>query len=266
MTIRAELKRRAKAALHRSYWAMIAVCFILAFVAGEYGEATAGIQAKVDGGSSYALVREQLDGQDIWVMEGESNSPVERTAAGLFNLISAQSNWLIRFFAGGLYIVGAFLLLFFRFLVAHPLQVGGRRFFLVARHNKAEAFELGYALRRGKYLRVVGTMFLRYLYTMLWTLLLLVPGIIKAYEYRMVPYLLAEDDALTHREVFHRSRALMRGNKWRLFVQDLSFLGWRLLSGITLGILGIFLVNPYMSATEAEFYADLRNGEVTTRG
>ena len=84
------------------------------------------------------------------------------------------------------------------------------------------------------------------------------PGIIKAYEYRMIPYILAENPDIDTKEAFARSKEMMTGNKWDAFVLDLSFLGWILLSVCTCGILAIFWVNPYMYMTDAELYVALK--------
>ena len=86
------------------------------------------------------------------------------------------------------------------------------------------------------------------------------PGIVKSYEYRMVPYILAENPGMNRSEAFAISKQMMNGQKWDVFVLDLSFIGWHLLSGITLGIVGIFWVNPYVQATNAELYT--RNREI----
>ena len=97
-------------------------------------------------------------------------------------------------------------------------------------------------------------MALRYLFTFLWTLLFIIPGIVKAYEYAMIPYLLAEYPGLSRQEAFARSKQLMDGKKMQLFLMHLSFIGWFFLSILTLGILSIFWVDPYMSQAEANFY------------
>ena len=102
------------------------------------------------------------------------------------------------------------------------------------------------------------TMLLRTVFTALWTLLLIIPGIIKSYEYRMIPYILAENPDLEWREVFSISRRMMDGEKWNAFILDLSFLGWAFLSAITLGLVGIFYVNPYKGLTDAALYMALR--------
>ena len=73
----------------------------------------------------------------------------------------------------------------------------------------------------------------------------------------MVPYLLADRPDLTSAEAFAASRELMRGNKWRAFVLQLSFIGWHLLGTLTLGLVDILYVNPYVNLTEAVFYQTL---------
>ena len=94
------------------------------------------------------------------------------------------------------------------------------------------------------------------LYVALWTLLLVIPGIIKAYSYAMTPYILAENPMLTVNEAITKSRKLMNGNKWRLFCLQLSFIGWDLLAAITLGIADLW-INPYKECANAAFYRQI---------
>lgn len=99
-------------------------------------------------------------------------------------------------------------------------------------------------------------LFLRELYTILWTLLLIIPGFIKGFSYAMTPFILADHPELTPSEAIRRSQELMDGHKWELFVLGLTFIGWNLLSALTLGI-GALWVNPYMNAAYAAFYREL---------
>jgi len=94
------------------------------------------------------------------------------------------------------------------------------------------------------------------IYTFLWTLLFIIPGIIKAYSYSMAPYILAEHPEMTANESITASKELMRGNKWRLFCLQLSFIGWHILSSLTLGI-GYLWLNPYIQVSEAAFYRQI---------
>ena len=90
----------------------------------------------------------------------------------------------------------------------------------------------------------------------LWSLLLVVPGIIAAYRYAMAPYLLAEHPEMTVNEAIEGSKTIMAGNKWRLFCLQLSFIGWYLLGLLALGV-GVLFVTPYSQAADAAFYLEL---------
>ena len=98
--------------------------------------------------------------------------------------------------------------------------------------------------------------FLTGLYTFLWSLLFVVPGIIKSFSYSMSMYVLAENKGMSARECIKASKAMTDGHKWELFVLDLSFFGWALLVTITFGIASIW-VAPYIQATFANVYNEL---------
>lgn len=100
-------------------------------------------------------------------------------------------------------------------------------------------------------------MLVRDVYFILWNLLPVV-GIIKSYAYSMVPYIIYENPNLTPNQAITLSRRLTRGYKWKLFVLELSFIGWNLLSALTCGILGLLYVNPYMGLTYAGAYEQLK--------
>ena len=92
--------------------------------------------------------------------------------------------------------------------------------------------------------------FLQGLYTALWSLLLVIPGIVKTYSYAMTPYIMSEHPSLTANEAITESRRIMNGNKWRLFCLDFSFIGWELLCSLPL-YAGGFLVLKYFTGSEA---------------
>lgn len=143
-------------------------------------------------------------------------------------------------------------------LVANPYEVGASRFYLENTTFHAAPFSrvsVGFSANFGN---VVLTQFLRGLYTFLWSLLFIIPGIVRAYGYFAVPYILAENPHIHHKRALELSRAMTMGFKSELFITDLSFLGWQILNGLTLGILGVFYVNPYIYATRAEIYRFLR--------
>ncbi len=101
---------------------------------------------------------------------------------------------------------------------------------------------------------------LRSIFTFLWSLLFIIPGIIAGYQYSMAHFIMVENPDITAREALKASKELMDGNKWDLFILDLSFIGWVLLCILTLGI-GELWLNPYMNAAHAAFYRSIRGGE-----
>lgn len=98
------------------------------------------------------------------------------------------------------------------------------------------------------------------LFTILWSLLLIIPGIIAAYSYSMCFYILRDNPDLSPMDVIRQSKEMMRGHKMDLFALQLTFIGWGLLSILTLGIGSLWLV-PYMTASTTAFYIDLKGGQ-----
>ena len=98
--------------------------------------------------------------------------------------------------------------------------------------------------------------FLTILFTFLWMLLFFIPGVIMSYAYSMAIYIAADHPELTPMECIKRSKELMKGHKWNLFVLDLTFIGWMLLAMLTGGILTLF-VAPYQEMARAEFYREI---------
>lgn len=94
------------------------------------------------------------------------------------------------------------------------------------------------------------------LLVILWSLLLIVPGIMAAYSYAMTPYILAEHPEMTSGDAILHSKEIMYGNRWRLFCLEFSFIGWSLLSVLTLGIGNLWLI-PYRQAAIAAFYREI---------
>lgn len=97
---------------------------------------------------------------------------------------------------------------------------------------------------------------LKNIFIFLWSLLFIIPGIVKAYSYSMAEYLMVRNRNLTAMEALSESRRLMKGNKMRLFGLKLSFIGWILLTIVTLGIAAVYVV-PYMNSAVVEFYNDI---------
>lgn len=154
----------------------------------------------------------------------------------------------------GIATVVILIVLVAKVFVGNLLKMGGYRFFILNQTAQPGIGTLLDGFRSGHYVNIVLTMFLRDLFTALWSLLLVVPGIVKHYEYLMVPYIIAENPAMDYKEAFQISKQMMDGEKMETFIMDLSFLGWYLLSAVTCGLLAIFYVNPYVQASFAEMY------------
>ena len=107
------------------------------------------------------------------------------------------------------------------------------------------------------YWHKVWGMLLMYILTVLWSLLLIIPGIIKAFSYAMTPYILEENPELSASEAIHRSRMMMRGHKFDLFWLYLSFIGWGILCIFTFGI-GYLWLAPYVETAQAAFYEEVK--------
>ena len=140
-----------------------------------------------------------------------------------------------------------------------PIEFGCKRFFRKNLDEPAKISNVFYAFS-SHYKNTVKTAFFYNLFIFLWSLLFIIPGIIKSYSYRLVPYIMGENPDMNWRQALDESARLMKGNKWRAFVYDLSFLGWGILSAMTLGVLGIFYVNPYKQSSDAALYEAIRYG------
>lgn len=144
------------------------------------------------------------------------------------------------------------------FLLGGVLQLGYARFLLRQHDGKPTEFNDLYS-QFDRFGTGFAQHFLRSLYTLLWSLLLIVPGIIAALSYAMTPFILEEHPELTANEAIRRSKELMRGHKTDLFILELTFIGWSLLCILTLN-LGHIALNPYKNAAYAVFYREITKG------
>ena len=143
-------------------------------------------------------------------------------------------------------------------LLALPLSWGLTVSLL--RNHREESVDLENlfdGFRGGRYTRVFCALFLVNLFTFLWALLLIIPGIMKAFSYALTPYIIMDEPELTARQAITRSCEIMQGRRWKLFCLYLSFIGWGILCLLTFGIGFLWLV-PYMNASIAAFYEDAR--------
>ena len=114
-----------------------------------------------------------------------------------------------------------------------------------------------YKIATTNYWHKVWGMVLAAIFIFLWSLLLVIPGIVKCFSYSMTPFILEENPELSANEAIDRSRAMMKGHKFDLFWLILSFIGWMILCFFTLG-LGWLWLAPYMQTSVAAFYEDVK--------
>lgn len=231
MWIRAELKAKAKAVLRTNYWKAFLISLVIAVASGSGGS---GGSSGRSGGSGHSnLTRSDLP-------DFINNN------FGLFILLILSIVSAIFLFA-----------MAFRIFLGSPLEVGGRRYFIKSAQYVDNRGCFGFAFYAVNYKGIVLTMLLKGIQNFLWFLLLIIPGIVKFYAYRMVPYILADNPNIGYKRAIELSNNMTDGNKFSMFVLDLSFIGWYIL-GMLAFFIGTLFVMPYQFATEAELYLVLR--------
>ena len=252
MIDRVTIKQRGKAAFMANFWICVLVALVLTVLVSG-----GGIGGGISSGFNTTLNLNHRDVPGIEGFSGFSQGMQDFDPDMFFEQFNAAGGGIVfGVLAGVVAIAGVIGVLLGVFLIA-PLQVGGCRFFF-ENGERSAAFETLAFPFKTNYMNVVKTMFLQNLFIFLWSLLFLIPGIIKSYAYRLVPYILAEAPDIDAREARVRSEEMMKGHKWEAFVYDLSFLGWDLLAVCTCGILAIFYVNPYKFASDAELYRAIK--------
>ena len=242
MWTREYIKNYAKDFLRRHYWKAFLVCLIAWFLGGIGSNS---INYKKT--NQYENYRQN----NRIIHEERVNLNVKNPVLN-FGLRKMGLPFGLRI-AKGIIALTAFGAMIFSIAVGNIIEVGKIRFFLKGFKGDAEIASLFSAFNSEEYFGILKTQFLRGLYNFLWSLLLIIPGIIKSYEYKMVPYILSEEPNIPSDEAIRMSRFMTDGHKWSMFVLDLSFLGWYLLGVLLLG-LGSFFVLPYEEATYAKLY------------
>jgi len=142
-----------------------------------------------------------------------------------------------------------------QFILGGTVQLGYTQILLKQYHR--QEFEIGELFSQfHRFKQGFLQSFLRGLYVALWSLLLIVPGIVKSYAYAMTPFLLVDNPNMTAKEAIAASIELMDGHKGELFILGLTFIGWDFLAILSLGI-GYLWLNPYKNAAYAAFYREL---------
>lgn len=220
---RAELKRQAKEIIRNNFPAMLLVCLIISVLSGGLG----------------LSVKFNLDAGVVDL--------------GYFNVFHSTLAIFTSIYYAVFFAVTA--LIFHVFLI-NPLRAGAYRYFRRNSFNQAALGDLLYFFQND-YLRTVKTIFMKNLFVFLWSLLLLIPGIMKEYSYSFVPYLLSDYPELKPEELLEMSAQMTYGLRMDMFILDLSFILWNLLASflnIALPGLGNAILSVYTSQTHAQLY------------
>ena len=273
MWTRRELKERAKEALHRNYWKIVlvtALLFLLGCEAGGFSNSAKVFNTESEKGTNaeqaaeiekgiITVKEEPRSGEWIGQIIGNGDVEPENFEVDFFGGVLFGMIALVIFVIGFLFIFAVILIV--DIFLVNPFEVGGKRFMRMSVEGTAQVKEIAYGFDHS-YKNVVKVLFYRDLYVFLWTLLFIIPGIVKMYQYFLVPYILTEYPDMEYKAALQMSRDMMEGNKWKTFVIKLSFILWDILGALTFGILEIFYVNPYRSLTYAALYCKLKNTHV----
>lgn len=276
---RKELKEKAKNVIKNNYWTAVIVCFILMMFTGEFGSVTVGTRENGESldpnyvGNRVSTFFNEEERENLIRQRYQLNNIPEQAINAIranLNNITKSEKYIFKIWdaiklfylekpqIGIALCVGAIIACAFIIFISEPLTVGGKKYFLKARENKETRISTILDVYKNKnWFHIAGIMFLKNLYNLLW-FLTIIGGFIKTYEYRMIPYILAQNPKVSKKEAFDLSKQMMKGNKWKAFVLDMSFFLWNLLSVLTFGLLGILYVNPYNLATNTELYIVLK--------
>ena len=255
MWTRARIKQEAKNSLNRfGYWMPLLVTFIVSLVNGGLSATGSSTTSTVTTEytteyhgeltpAGFAHFLEEIFGEAGAALENFFSNPLIAMTTVFIVVIS--------------FMLGLLLSFGWSAFVAGPIMVGKNRYFMEHRAFDSKFERLFWSFRSGRYMNVVKIMFWRDIKVFLWSLLFVIPGIIKSYEYCMVPYILAENPHISSEKAFELSKLMTRGEKLKIFVLQLSFFGWYFL-GTLCCCVGGFFVEPYYEATFAELYQVMR--------
>ena len=226
-----DFRRRAWASLQPRYWNAFFACIIISLLGGGTSSTFSFNFGSIGGlaGGTDTSTGEFPENEEFWMM-------------------------FLGIFLGVLAVLSVFVIVWSVFVSA-PMNIGLCGFFTKNTRFAPSLLEVFNGFRFS-YGRNVVTMLLVGIKTFLWSCLFVIPGIIKSYEYAMIPYILADKPELSTSEAFLWSKKMMSGNKFRLFKLELSFIGWQFLCLFTFGI-GFMFLQPYMNAAKAEFFMEV---------
>lgn len=242
MFTREALKNRAKAVLSRKYLKLLIAAALLFWISSGLPGKILNVNYNVEFNSWTGW---QMT-QDLVVFN--HSYPDYQTMFGYLAPIAVL--WIILMGTIGLVL---------RVLVLRPLGAALRNFFKQASSDEESADSvLGMFSSWRRLKRSALTLLLADIHVILYSLLFIIPGIVRSYGYRFVPYLLEDEPDLSPREILQLSREMTQGTKLDIFILDLSFIPWYLPGYLTLHLTDYF-VRPYIYQTDAELYLEVRS-------
>ncbi|MDD6919736.1 MAG: DUF975 family protein [Eubacteriales bacterium] len=272
---RKELKEKAKKSIRRNYWKIIGVLLVVTFV-------FAGLKLELFNDLSYNEDNNARQPSDISIIfddlgkiENKQPEDLAHTAeAGVIafiykELISAKGfvvgmfnglNMIIQNHAlpGYIIIATAILMLLLWIFIGIPLVIGKTRYFLELNAGMDRGVSrIAFLWKEANPWNAIWIMLWRRIFGIMWWVSIF-GGFFKYYSYKMIPYILAENPNISFSQAFAISEEMMYGHKWETFKLDMSFLGWKILNLITLGILDWTIVNPYIEMTYMHLYSVIK--------
>jgi uncharacterized membrane protein len=218
-------------------WAMAVLVGFVAHLLGGTESNTAEVKLNIEEGN--ANLNLNFGGETLYSTGGSLDSDIGMLLA-----------------TGAAYIASAAIILaIIFFLVGSIVEIGYAKVNLNLQYHQAPSFDTLFAYLP-YWKTAIASSLLRTLYITLWTLLLVIPGVVASYSYAMTSYILAENPELTASEAIEKSKQIMDGYKMDLFCLHLSFIGWDILCLLTLGIGNLWL-RPYKEASIAAFYKEI---------
>lgn len=239
MKTASEFRAEARAALQNNWLTAIAVSAV-ALLLGANGDGGIDFNINVDTSTGVSADFSAL-GQDIFSFQhGDLVSTGLLTGIAVWAIIAAIAAIALSVIVGG------------------TLRVGYARYQLGLIRQESPRFETLFSyFYHSQWKTAALAALLQGLYVLLWSLLLIVPGVMASYSYAMTEYILSDHPELSAQEAIAQSKAMMAGNRWRLFCLDLSFIGWQILSSLVPLSIGAIVLSPYTQTARAAFYRDL---------
>ena len=240
MRVAADFRYQALDAL-RGKWKKAVLVGLVATLLGVAGGSGPELNVNINEGDMSASF--ELAGQTIFSTGQGSGAGINAALVGGFTYI----------------MIAALIFGVLYFILSSIICVGYAKFNLMLIDGLDGSFDHLFAYF-SYWKTAAATQFLTMIYTILWSLLFIIPGIMASYSYAMTSYILAENPGLSASEAIEMSKEMMAGNRWRLFCLHFSFIGWDLLATLTLGIGNLWL-NPYRQAAGAAFYREVSGTE-----